>query len=276
MAKMFYTLDEAAKRLGQSEDAVKQMVASGQLQEFRDRDRIMLKRDQVDLVAGDGGGDDSSLGLGGGVDLEPLSLASSSGSNALGASGSGISLSDSSGPKKEASGISIFDDDLEVADPNAQTHANAARNVEFADKGGSGGSGLLEAAREADDTSLGADILGNVYGGDQADTMSATATDNAGALFESTGAEVAETSGGMSPMVAMEAFDAKGSGLAGGLALGMIVTLALAIAVGVFGVSGMSGGLMDTLAQNFWPVVGGLAGVTLICGIVGMLVGGKG
>lgn len=275
MAKMFYTLDEAAKRLGQSEEAVKQMVATGALQEFRDRDRIMLKRDQVDLVAGDGGGDDSSLGLGGGVDLEPLSLASSSGSNSLGASGSSISLSDSSsGGKKEASGISIFDDDLEVADPNAQTHANAARNVEFADKGGSGGSGLLEAAREADDTSLGADILGNVYGGDQQDTMSATATDNAGALFESTGAEVAETSGGgVSPMVAMEAFDAKGSGLAGGLALGMVVTLALAIAVGVFGISGMTGGLMDTLAQNFWAVVGGLGAFTLICGIIGFVMG---
>ncbi len=273
MAKMFYTLDEAAKRLGQSEDAVKQMVASGQLQEFRDRDRIMLKRDQVDLVAGDGGGDDSSLGLGSGVDLEPISLASS-GSNAMGASGSGFGLAGDVGVRKEASGISIFDDDLEVADPNAQTHANAARNVEFADKGGSGGSGLLEAAREADDTSLGADILGNVYGGDQQDTMSATASDNAGALFESTGAEVAETSGGgQVHMMAMEADDPKGWGLAGGLALGMIVSLALAIAVGVFGISGMSGGLMDTLAQNFWPVVGGLGVFTLVCGVVGFVMG---
>lgn len=270
MAKMFYTLDEAAKRLGQSEEQVKQMVASGQLQEFRDRDRIMLKRDQVDLVAGDGGGDDSSLGLGSGVDLEPISLASSG----SGGSGTGFSLAgDSGGVKKEASGISIFDDDLEVADPNAQTHANVSRNVEFADKGGSGGSGLLEAAREADDTSLGADILGNVYGGDQQDTMSATATDNAGALFESTGAEIAETSGGVAPMMTMEADDPKGWGLAGGLALGMIVSCALALAVGVFGISGMSGGLMDTLAQNFWPVVGGLGAFTLICGVIGFVTG---
>lgn len=275
MAKMFYTLDEAAKRLGQPEDKVKQMVASGQLQEFRDRDRIMLKRDQVDLLAGDGS-EDASLGLGSGVDLEPISLASSgSGSGAMGASGSGFGLSGDSGAKKEASGISIFDDDLEVADPNAQTHANVARNVEFADKGGSGGSGLLEAAREADDTSLGADILGNVYGGDQQETMSATAADGGGALFESTGAEIAESGAAVNTLVAMEAFDGKGSGLAGGLALGMVVTLALAVAVAVFGISGMSGGLMDTLAQNFWAVVGGLAGVTAIFGIVGMLIGGK-
>src|SRR5688572_8693213 len=213
MAKMFYTLDEAAKRLGKSEDQVKQMVSSGQLQEFHDRDRMMLKRDQVDLVAGDAGGDDTSLGLGSGVDLEPISLASSgSGSGAMGASGSGFALA---GERKEASGISIFDDDLDVADPNAQTHANAARNVEFADKGGSGGSGLLEAAREADDTSLGADILGNVYG-DQQDTMSATATDQGGALFETTGAEVADSGAAVAPMMTMEVFDGKGSGLAGG------------------------------------------------------------
>lgn len=273
MAKMFYTLDEAAKRLGQTEDQVKQMVASGQLQEFRDRDRIMLKRDQVDLLAGDGGGDDSALGLGSGVELEPISLASS-GSGAMGASGSGFALA-GDGPKKEASGISIFDDDLEVADPNAQTQVSSGRNVEFADKGGSGGSGLLEAAREADDTSLGADILGNVYGGDQHETMSATGTDGGGALFESTGAEIAESGTAVAPLMTMEAFDGKGSGLAGGLALGMIVTLALAVAVAVFGISGMSGGLLDTIAQNFWAVVGGLGGLTLVCGIVGLLVGGK-
>lgn len=269
MAKMFYTLEEAAKRLGKSSDQVKQMVSSGQLQEFRDRDRMMLKRDQVDLLAGDGGGEDSSLGLGSGVDLEPISLAS-------GASGSGsaMGLAGDSGVRKEASGISIFDDDLEVADPNAQTHANVARNVEFADKGGSGGSGLLEAAREADDTSLGADILGNVYG-DQQETMSATATDNAGALFESTGAEIADAGSAAMPMMAMDAFDGKGSGLAGGLALGMVITLAVAVAVSVFGIAGMSGGLLDTVAQNFWAVVGGLGGFTLVCGVLGMVIGGK-
>ena len=270
MAKMFYTLEEAAQKLGQSEGQVKQMVDSGQLQEFRDRDRIMLKRDQVDLLAGDGGDDG---GLGSGVDLEPLSLASSG----LGASGTGISLAGESGASsgpKESSGISIFDDDLESADPNDQTQVTASRNVEFADKGSSGGSGLLEAAREADDTSLGADILGNVYG-DQQDTMSATATDaGGGALFETTGAEIADTPT-MAPMMQMEAFDGKGSGLAGGLALGMVLTLALAIAVAVFSIAGMSGGLLDTITGNFWAVVGGLGGFTLIAGVIGMVVGGK-
>ena len=52
MAKMFYTLEEAAAKLGKNTDQVKDMVSSNQLQEFRDRDRLMFKVEQVDLLAG--------------------------------------------------------------------------------------------------------------------------------------------------------------------------------------------------------------------------------
>lgn len=71
MAKMFYSLEEAAAKLGKSEAEVKQMAASGQLQEFRDRDRLVFKREQVDLLAG---GDDA-IPLA--DELEPISLTSS-------------------------------------------------------------------------------------------------------------------------------------------------------------------------------------------------------
>ena len=60
MAKMFYTLDEAADRLKKSADEVKKMASSGQIQEFRDRDRLMFKVEQIDLLSADddlGGGD---------------------------------------------------------------------------------------------------------------------------------------------------------------------------------------------------------------------------
>ena len=49
MAKMFYTLEEAAQKLGMDVDDVKGLTESGQLQEFRDQDQIMLKVEQVDL-----------------------------------------------------------------------------------------------------------------------------------------------------------------------------------------------------------------------------------
>ena len=42
MAKLFYTMEEAASKLGKSEDEVQKLIDSGQLQEFRDRDRIMF------------------------------------------------------------------------------------------------------------------------------------------------------------------------------------------------------------------------------------------
>ena len=49
MAKMFYTLEEVCEKLGKSEEEVKNMASSGQLQEFRDRDKLMFKVDQIDL-----------------------------------------------------------------------------------------------------------------------------------------------------------------------------------------------------------------------------------
>ena len=51
MAKMFLSLSEAADMLNKSEDQVRAMASNGQLQEFRDRDRLVFKREQVELLA---------------------------------------------------------------------------------------------------------------------------------------------------------------------------------------------------------------------------------
>ena len=50
MAKMFYSMEEAAAKLGKSEDELKEMIETGQIQEFRDRDKLMFKVDQIDLL----------------------------------------------------------------------------------------------------------------------------------------------------------------------------------------------------------------------------------
>lgn len=52
MAKMFYTLEETAAKLDMSENDVMELVNSGQLQEFRDRDKSMFKVDQVEILSG--------------------------------------------------------------------------------------------------------------------------------------------------------------------------------------------------------------------------------
>ena len=42
MAKLFYTLTEASERLGKTEEEVRDMAQSGQLEEMRDGDQVMF------------------------------------------------------------------------------------------------------------------------------------------------------------------------------------------------------------------------------------------
>lgn len=272
MAKMFYSLDEAAAKLGKSADDVRSMAASGQLEEFRDRDRLMFKREQVDLLAGD----DEHIPLADSGALEPIGLASSS--------GTGISLDN----PKEQTGISIFDtDDTEEADPSALTRVtnSPAPMTGFAsDSGSSGsgsGSGLLDMTKEVDDTSLGANLLDDVYGADTLAQQTAADAESAsggeeGALFESTPATEPEAAAGgpAMAMVAAEPYDGAGSGLVGGIAIGMAACGLVGAFVLLLGLTSEAGGnITATLGENLWPIVGGLAVLTGICGGLGWFLG---
>ncbi|MBX3368209.1 MAG: hypothetical protein KF912_12930 [Phycisphaeraceae bacterium] len=267
MAKMFYTLEEAAAKLGKSPEDVKAMAESGQLQEFRDRDRMMFKVDQVDLLAGHH--DDEMIPLAD-DDLEPMSLASS---------GSAPSLSLDN--PKEQTGISIFEtEDTDSADPMAATQITTSPAAGFTpgDAGGSG-SGLLDMTREADDTSLGADLLEDVYGGEtQAETAlgstSPGGTGEAAALFESTSAasDITAAAAAAAPvMVLAEVIDGPGSGLAAGLAIGMVLALAFTAVVVLMAMTGGGAAILGLVAGNFMAIVGGLAGVCVIAAVVGFL-----
>ena len=95
MAKMFYSLEEAAKRLHKSEDEVREMASSGQIQEFRDGQKLMFKVEQVDLLAPD----DDTLSDDDMISLEPS-----------GDSGLGLDLADdsTSGDNAGAFGGSLY------------------------------------------------------------------------------------------------------------------------------------------------------------------------
>ncbi|MEL7473140.1 MAG: helix-turn-helix domain-containing protein [Planctomycetota bacterium] len=365
MAKLFYSLEEAAQRLGKSEDEVKEMASSGQLQEFRDRDRLVFKREQVDLLAGGGDADmgdgvsladtgadplaGSSIGLAesgvagfdlsgsgsfgsmsdpaggssgtdmggapapapptpeesripladsgaGDMDLSAsgtgsgLDLGGESGAGGLGlgaSSGlSGIDLGGSSAGDGASTGISIFDaDETEDADPAAQTQISDDLGYvpEFAQDAGASGSGLLDLTREADDTSLGADLLEDLYGGSE--TMGEDEAANVGeesALFESTGAESDVSAVGAAAGVAagalayVEEVDGVWSGLSGGLAIGATLTLAFTMAIAILSMIGDRAGLVATVGSNMWMYIGICAGVTLLAAGVGFVLGRKG
>lgn len=266
MAKMFYTLEETAEKLNVSVDVVKSMAASGQLKEFRDRDKLIFKVEAVDLL---GHKDDHSIPLadsGGGGSSLALSLEDSGG-------GSGVSLES----PKEKSGVSIFDtEELESADPLAQTQVSATGAQELTTESVGSGSGLLDLTREGDDTSLGADLLQDVYSekDEEGETQAASG------LFENTPTASDVSHAAMaSPalaMVAAEPFDGPGSGMAGGVAFATVAICAVALAATVLGIVGvLENPVVGLLPPNPMMWMGIFAGVLLLFGIVGWAMGRK-
>lgn len=285
MAKMFYTLPEAAAKLGMSEDDVRGLTESGQLQEFRDRDQIMLKVEQVDLLAGvdddDAGGDLIPLAESG--ELEPMSPGSSDSGSVFGAEN-----------PMEATGISIFDPEVgEEADPSAATQiTGGVATPDFDMDAAASGSGLANIALESDDTSLGADLLDDVYGsgagasgaaasgagsggmsgGGQSAMGASGMADAGGDLFEPTGGEeeLAPAAPQQMMFAGAEAYDGPGSGLVGGLALGMIVVLLAAATIAILSLFGGAPTLIDSVTMT---VVYGIAGGGALLMVIAALVG---
>jgi hypothetical protein len=266
MAKMFYSLEEAAQKLGKSADEVRAMGDRRELEVFRDRDRIMFKVEQVDLLAR--GGDDVIPLASDSGELEPLTLASSGSAAALNVD------------NKEQTGISIFEaDGTDDADPSAVTRITNSPSILSQDPGKSG-SGLLDLTREIDETALGVTSLENVYSSSGSADQSAPGVDageaavGGGALFES---PAAGADSGMSPLMAayIEPYDGPGSGLVGGLALGSLVALGCTAFAVLLAITGSSGFLLKMLGENMMIIVGAFAGFTLLAAIVGWLLGRK-
>lgn len=279
MAKMFYSLEEAAAKLKVSADEVKAMADRRQLEAFRDRDRLMFKVEQVDLLAGGKGEDEIPLAESG--ELEPIGLASSGSAPNM---GSGLSLGGSGVAEspKEQTGISIFDADAtDESDPSAVTRVTAAPLAGLgatAAGDSSAGSGIMDLTRE--DTGLGAGLMEDAYGATanagsgSVDVGGSKAGIEGGGLFEGGAAEPAAAAGmSMAAMVAAEPYDGPGSGLVGGLAFGAIVTLLLSVFTVILVLSGSGAELLEALGDKLLVVVGGLAVFTLISAVIGFVIG---
>ena len=116
MAKLFYTIDEAATRLGKSEADLQAMVDSGQLEEFKMHDQVHFKRAVIDQLV-----DDDGINLNIPLD-DDLDL-----SNSKAPAPPAISLN-------EASGSAMiddlkFDDDSAPTAPNAPTPPSASPSM---------------------------------------------------------------------------------------------------------------------------------------------------
>lgn len=272
MAKMFYTLEEAAEKLAKTTDEVASMGKSGQIQEFRDRDRLMFKRQQIDLLAG-GGDETETAASDAGEDPGMIGLADSG-------EGQAVELKDESvlglEDSRDSTGIALFDaDELEASDPSAVTHVSdtAVAPMEFSLDAGSSGSGLLDLTREEDDTSLGG-VLDEIYPSeDDAEMGGAGSGLFASDTDDAAGAEAEAAAAGMVMPQVVEIYDGGWSGLGVGMSIGAVISLLLAAQVLLGSHANTLDSLTSTVAGNFPIVMGGLAGGTVLLGLIGYFVG---
>jgi len=297
---MFYTLEEAAEKLGVSEDEVRDMSNSGKLQPFRDRDKLMFKRDQVDSMASSGGSTMSGTSLS--DSSGPIPLSDSGDTDAIDLSDS--STGDEGGDKedpRQATGISVFDaDEIDDADPMAQTQVTSSPQDEeelVLESVGSG-SGLLDLTRESDDTSLGAELLDEIYpgGGEGSDEKMESAAGSSG-VFD--GAITMESSASglenMAPgteepvgeavstssttvVVSGEPDDPAGSDMTTGFMLGTLAALIVGMLVAIPAILGAPSALTQSMVSNddptmFYVIMGGLLVACLVLGVIGFVVG---
>jgi len=282
MAKMFYSLEEAAKRLGKSVDEVRAMAAKGVLTEFRDGDRLIFKVDQVDLLAPES--DDDAIGM---IPLaDSVSGASSIGLADTGAgsnkSGSGPALGGSSAGSKAGTGISVFDiGEVDEGDPAAATMVTEEPigNVNLESFGS--GSGLMDLTRESDDTSLGAEgLLDDLYAGEEgAGGGAPSGPVGESGLFEGASAagSLVDDDAPNAAAVMYEAIDPKWSGLVGGLSVGVLVASALGLAFVMMGVMGAAPVQLTSMVgdMTIFAVMGGMLVIALIGAGAGFFLGGK-
>jgi hypothetical protein len=308
MDKMFYTMPEACQKLAISEDKVREMVSSGQLQEFRDKDELVFKVEQINLLAGvdEDTGDvvidlsgasaasNSDLELTGGSGMEltgaeqdtssqPPAAASDLGLSAgLGLTGgSGMDLGDSG----SAAGLSAFDTGAGMAsdeDAGATRVGGDGMDDDLTLETVGSGSGLMDLTRESDDTSLGAEILDDAWNSDEEEFDELA---NASGLFEAASPDETALSGAVSPRapkpvmagapMAMfqESYDGAGSGLGAGAAIGGIVALVVLLIILIVELSGSTSALAMMIAGNMWMWTGGIAAVAIIAILAGMFIG---
>ncbi|MBN2456131.1 MAG: helix-turn-helix domain-containing protein [Sedimentisphaerales bacterium] len=170
MAGMFYSLKEAAEKLGKSEEEVKAIVKQGRLREFRDGPNLLFKVDEVASLLSDS----SVIGAQSSpeepqkteeeIELLPEG-ADESGSTA------GLTEADTIAAGDETSLLGQTDGDYELTEDASQEVKKSAQADETTlekidedvnlDTFGSG-SGLLDLSLQADDTSLGG-ILDEIY-----------------------------------------------------------------------------------------------------------------
>jgi len=278
MAKSFYTATEAAAKLGKSEDELKVMARDGVLREFRDAGSVNYKVEEIDRLAATTrkpaappppaaeASDSAEILLepveDSGVELSP------SGSDVLSLDESGPqTIGDTSagtkpGTRKEDTavpsvGINLFDDaELdESVDPLAQTAVSDVGGLGL--EGSGSGSGILDLTKESDDTSLGAELLDEIYTDEEKPAAGEVGEDTRagmeGAVTEEAGSEAARE-------MAEAGMEVGGGAVAGGRAARAVVREVVEYPPDALSTALLSGMIVAVVVF----LVGGLGGAALV------------
>lgn len=295
MAKMFYTLEEAAEKLGVDEQAIRDMASRNELQQFRDGDKLMFKRDQVDAKASSGASD------------APIELADTGVNDAIDLR-EDTAASEPTESANEATGVSVFDaGEIELADPMAQTQVTGPMvdDEELALESVGSGSGLLDLTRESDDTSLGAELLDEIYPGSDAPGGTGISMESAvgsSGVFDgeismetgTSGPSGLENLSGAQPQSAAapqqvttvayeEPHDPAGSWFGAGVMFGVILAAIVGLAAIIPAIMGVQGVMTESLVavesdgslnpMNAVYVAIGIFVVSLALGFIGLFIG---
>lgn len=279
-AKLFYTLEETAEKLSMSVDQVKQLAKDGQLQLFRDRDKLMFKVDQVDAkVAGGATAGDTSGGSIGAIPLADTDLGDTAGLD-MSATDTSEMQSLQQDDSQKTSGARVFETGGDSAVDS--THVTGGEEEDLAIESVGSGSGLLDLTRESDDTSLGAELLDEIYpGGElsgtgtQMDTGLGTGIGSGSVFGKDIGVEAGAAEQGMMPLaMGAEAFDdAPWSGGSLGVLVGATVCLIMALVAVISAAVGAPSQLTATVGGNPLMWLGIMAGGCLVLFLVGFVFG---
>ncbi len=290
MGKMYYSTEEAAQRLGVTEEELAGLVEQGQLMVYADGADRVYRADEVDGLAGpaEAGAPiafDTSSGL---EALTPadtadeLAAMTDTGEVELTPAGESdiIDLADTADEPIvlgkddtviSSEGISVFDDeDLEVetADPMAKTTIAPSVEDQISLEGIGSGSGLLDLTRESDDTSLGAEVLDHI---DSLPTSSGVAEAIASADI-AYGEEPEPVVAVEAPTV-VEEVDPSSGAFAGLIVAGMIIMLVATAAVVPAIWWGVVPSYVETLTKNMIVFVGASVVLGVVAAIIGYFVG---
>jgi len=216
--------------------------------------------------------DDSGIQLGTGADAVSLDDTATSGED-----------DEKEGTVVSSIGISVFDEDEveQDADPLAQTVVSDGSEALGIDAAGSG-SGLLDLTRESDDTSLGAELLDEIYPGGEGEMGEATRAGLEEAIPEAapgasavaTVVEEKRAPVGARVVAARVTYapDAFSTGLTGMLFVGVLV-MCLAGLTAAAALQGVWPSILDVVFDKLMIVCGAALGAALIALGIGFFLG---